>query len=327
MNVSLTGKNILVTGGAGFIGSNLCEALIDLECNVICLDNFSTGKKENILPFLNNNNFKLIEGDIRNIEDCMIATKNIDFVLHQAALGSVPRSIKNPRVTNDVNASGFVNMMVASKENKVKRFVYATSSSVYGDSKILPKTEDIIGKPMSPYAVTKHANELYANVFAYNYGIETIGLRYFNVFGRRQDPKGEYSAVIPKFIDKLMKGESPIIYGDGKTTRDFTHIDNVIYANILSLTTSNKNAVNQVFNIAGGGRDTLLDLVNYLKKFLSEYGYNTINIKIEYQDFRLGDIAHSYANIDKAKKILNYTPKYTFQEGLKKAIKWYKENL
>ena len=326
MDISLSGKNVLVTGGAGFIGSNLCEALIELKCNVTCLDNFSTGKRENVSSFLDKSNFKLIEGDIRNIDDCMKATQEVDFVLHQAALGSVPRSIKNPRVTNDVNASGFVNMMVASKENKVKRFVYATSSSVYGDSKVLPKKEDLIGRPMSPYAVTKHVNELYASVFAHNYGIETIGLRYFNVFGKRQDPKGEYSAVIPKFIDKLMKGESPIIYGDGKTTRDFTYIDNVVYANLLCITTSNKEAIDEVFNIAAGGRSTLLDLVEYLKEFLSEFNQNIKNIEIKHQEFRVGDITHSYADINKAKKILNYTPKYTFQEGLKKAIKWYKEN-
>ena len=326
MDSILAGKNILVTGGAGFIGSNLCEALLNIGCFVTCLDNFSTGTRYNISPFLDNKNFKLIDGDIRNIDDCEKATLGIDFVLHHAALGSVPRSIKNPRITNDVNASGFVNMLVASKENKVKRFIYATSSSVYGDSKLLPKREDVIGKPMSPYAVTKHSNELYASVFSHNYGIETIGLRYFNVFGKRQDPKGEYSAVIPKFISKLLSGQSPIIYGDGRTTRDFTFIDNVVQANILSITTSNKEAINEVFNVASGGRYTLIELVHYLKQYLAKYDEDINDIEVKYQDFRVGDITHSFADITKAKKILNYTPKYNFQEGLKKAIEWYKEN-
>ena len=218
-------------------------------------------------------------------------------------------------------------MLVAAKNNKVKRFIYATSSSVYGDSEKLPKKEDEIGRPMSPYAVTKHANELYASVFSYNYGIETIGLRYFNVFGKRQNPKGEYSAVIPKFINKLLKLESPTIFGDGKTTRDFTYIDNVVQANILSMVTDDDKAINQVYNIASGGRFTLIELVNYLQDYLSEINYKTEGIKINYQDFRIGDINHSYANIDKAKKLLNYSPKYSFQEGLKQAVKWYSENL
>lgn len=327
MKVNLTNKRVLVTGGAGFIGSNLCEALLNIGCQVVCLDNLSTGKKENILPFLENKNFNFIEGDVRNLEDCNKAVKGVEFVLHQAALGSVPRSIKNPLTTNEVNISGFANMLFASKENNVKRFIYATSSSVYGDSEILPKKENQIGKPMSPYAVTKHANELYASVFSNNYGIETIGLRYFNVFGKKQDPKGEYSAVIPKFINKFISQESPVIYGDGKTTRDFTYIENVIQANILSMMSNNSQALNEVYNIASGGRFTLLELINYLKEYLLELNIKTEDVKIIHEDFRNGDINHSYANIDKAKKLLNYSPKYSFQDGLKQAVKWYVENL
>ncbi len=235
MDIELSGKKILVTGGAGFIGANLCEVLLRKQNSVICLDNFSTGKRANISSFLENENFKLIEGDIRNLEDCVLAASGVDYILHQAALGSVPRSIKDPITTNDVNVSGFLNMLVAARDNNVKRFVYAASSSTYGDSKSLPKEEDVIGKPLSPYAVTKYVNELYADVFSKTYGIETIGLRYFNVFGRKQDPNGAYAAVIPKFVGQLMKGESPVINGDGSYSRDFTYIDNVIQANLLSL--------------------------------------------------------------------------------------------
>jgi len=317
----------LVTGGAGFIGSNLCEALIEKRNQVICLDNFSTGKRKNIEELLKNSSFTFIEGDIRSIEDCLKSTKGVDFVLHQAALGSVPRSIKDPITSNDVNVSGFLNMLLASKENKVKRFVYAASSSTYGDSESLPKVEDVIGKPLSPYAITKYVNELYADVFSKTYGIETIGLRYFNVFGRRQDPKGAYAAVIPKFVSQLIKGESPVINGDGNISRDFTYIDNVIQANLLSLQTTNKKAINMIYNVAYGDRNTLNDLITYLKKYLSEFDANISNVDVIYGPPRVGDIPHSQASIDKAKENLNYNPQFSLQKGLKEAVKWYWKNL
>ena len=266
MNIQLTKKKILVTGGAGFIGSNLTEALLKLNNEVICLDNFATGKKENITPFTTNPNYTLIEGDIRNLSDCQLAVKDVDYVLHQAALGSVPRSIKDPITSNEVNVSGFLNMLIASRDSGVKRFIYAASSSTYGDSESLPKVEDKIGKPLSPYAITKYVNELYADVFSKTYGLETIGLRYFNVFGRKQDPNGAYAAVIPKFVSQFMAGESPVINGNGEFSRDFTYIDNVIQANLLSMITDNKEAINTVYNVAFGERNTLKDLVELLKK-------------------------------------------------------------
>ncbi|WP_375241376.1 SDR family oxidoreductase [Polaribacter sp.] len=326
MDIDLSGKKILVTGGAGFIGSNLCEVLLAKENAVVCLDNFSTGKRENILSFLENPNFTLIEGDIRNIETCLKASLNVDFVLHQAALGSVPRSIKDPVTSNEVNVGGFLNMLVAAKENKVKRFVYAASSSTYGDSDSLPKVESVIGKPLSPYAITKYVNELYADVFSKTYGIETIGLRYFNVFGKRQDANGAYAAVIPKFINQLLKLESPIINGDGLHSRDFTYIDNIIQINLLSLV-ADKNAINTVYNAAFGDRNSLNDLVSYLKEYLSEYNSEIKNIDVIHGPNRLGDIPHSHAEIKKAKEFLNYNPKYSLKEGLKESIKWYAENL
>ena len=270
MNIQLTKKKILVTGGAGFIGSNLTEALLKLNNEVICLDNFATGKKENITPFTTNPNYTLIEGDIRKLSDCQLAVKGVDYVLHQAALGSVPRSIKDPITSNEVNVSGFLNMLIASKDSGVKRFIYAASSSTYGDSESLPKVEDKIGKPLSPYAITKYVNELYADVFSKTYGLETIGLRYFNVFGRKQDPNGAYAAVIPKFVSQFMAGESPVINGNGEFSRDFTYIDNVIQANLLSMITDNKEAINTVYNVAFGERNTLKDLVELLKKSLTE---------------------------------------------------------
>ncbi|MDX1762643.1 MAG: SDR family NAD(P)-dependent oxidoreductase, partial [Christiangramia sp.] len=253
----LSSSKVLVTGGAGFIGSNLCETLLDLNAKVICLDNFATGKRENLSAFEENPNFTLHEGDIRNLEDCQKAVKGVDYVLHQAALGSVPRSINDPITSNDVNISGFVNMLVAAKDQGVKRFVYAASSSTYGDSEALPKVEDNIGKPLSPYAITKYVNELYADNFHKTYGIDTIGLRFFNVFGRKQDPHGAYAAVIPKFVIQFMKHESPVINGDGTYSRDFTYIDNVIQMNLLALTTDNKEALNQVYNTAVGDRTNL----------------------------------------------------------------------
>jgi UDP-N-acetylglucosamine 4-epimerase len=323
----LINKLILVTGGAGFIGSNLCEAMLEKGNKVICLDNFATGKRENIEHLLNNSNFTLFEGDIRNLEDCLKATKNVDYVLHQAALGSVPRSIKDPITSNDVNVSGFLNMLVASRDNGVKRFVYAASSSTYGDSESMPKVEDIIGKPLSPYAITKYVNELYADIFSKTYGLETIGLRYFNVFGRKQDPNGAYAAVIPKFVSQLMKGESPVINGDGNYSRDFTYIDNVIQANLLSLVTINEKAINTIYNVAYGDRNTLNDLMNYLKEYLSEFDPKISSIEVIYGPNRAGDIPHSHASIDKAKENLNYNPEFSLQKGLKEAVKWYFKNL
>uniref|UniRef100_UPI004048C7ED SDR family oxidoreductase n=1 Tax=Polaribacter sp. TaxID=1920175 RepID=UPI004048C7ED len=328
MNTSkLANKTILVTGGAGFIGSNLCEALLDLNAKVVCLDNFSTGKRENLVALQKSSNFLLIEGDIRNLETCKKAVEGVDYVLHQAALGSVPRSIKDPITSNEVNVSGFLNMLVASKEASVKRFVYAASSSTYGDSKSMPKVEELIGKPLSPYAITKYVNELYADVFSKTYGLETIGLRYFNVFGRKQDPNGAYAAVIPKFVSQLMKGESPVINGDGTYSRDFTYIDNVIQANVLSLVSENEKSLNTVYNVAFGDRNTLNDLVMYLKEYLSEFDAAIANIEITYGPNRDGDIPHSHASIEKAKHYLKYNPQYSLQLGLNEAVKWYWENL
>ena len=323
----ITNKNILITGGAGFIGSNLCEKLLELGNKVVCLDNFSTGKRENIEKFLKNSNFKLIEGDIRDLDICHKAVVGVDFVLHQAALGSVPRSINDPLATNATNISGFLNMLVAARDAKVKRFVYAASSSTYGDSKSLPKVEDVIGKPLSPYAITKYVNELYAEVFAKTYGMETIGLRYFNVFGKRQDPNGAYAAVIPLFVKKLINHESPVINGDGKHSRDFTYIENVIQMNLLALTTESSEAINQVYNTAFGERATLNQLVEYLKEFLSEFDKEIKNVKVLHGDCRAGDIPHSLASIEKAKSLLGYNPKYSLRDGLKEAVKWYWENL
>ena len=327
MNIELSNKTILVTGGAGFIGSNLCEALLEKRNKVVCLDNFATGKRENLEQLLKDSNFTLIEGDIRKLEDCLKATKDVDYVLHQAALGSVPRSIKDPITSNDVNVSGFLNMLVAARDNGVKRFVFAASSSTYGDSESMPKVEDIIGKPLSPYAITKYVNELYADIFSKTYGLETIGLRYFNVFGRKQDPNGAYAAVIPKFVSQLMNGESPIINGDGNYSRDFTYIDNVIQANLLSLVTTNEKAINTVYNVAYGDRNTLNDLMGYLKEYLSEFDSKISNVAVIYGPNRVGDIPHSHASVAKAKEKLNYNPQFSLQQGLKEAVSWYWKNL
>lgn len=320
-------KRILITGGAGFIGSNLCEYFLSKGHQVTCLDNFATGHRHNLKDFMENPNFRLIEGDIRDLSDCQKAVQGVDYVLHQAALGSVPRSIKDPVTTNDVNVSGFLNMLVAARDAKAKRFVYAASSSTYGDSQGLPKVEDVIGKPLSPYAITKYVNELYADIFSRTYGLETIGLRYFNVFGRKQDPKGAYAAVIPKFVMQLMQLESPVINGDGNYSRDFTYIDNVIQMNELAMTTQNPAAVNTVFNTAYGDRNTLNDLVDYLKEFLSAYNPKIADVAIAYGPNRAGDIPHSLASIDKAKILLGYDPKFSLQQGLKEAIDWYWGNL
>lgn len=322
-----TKNTILITGGAGFIGSNLCEYFLSKGHEVVCLDNFATGYRHNLKDLINNPNFRLIEGDIRNESDCKNAVKGVDYVLHQAALGSVPRSIIDPITTNDVNVSGFLNMLVASRDAKVKRFIYAASSSTYGDSVGLPKVEEVIGKPLSPYAITKYVNELYAEIFSRTYGLETIGLRYFNVFGRKQDPNGAYAAVIPKFVMQLMQLESPKINGDGNYSRDFTYIDNVIQMNELAMLTKDAAAVNTVYNTAYGDRNTLNNLVDYLKEFLSEYDERIAGVAVEYGPNRAGDIPHSLASIDKAKTLLGYNPKYSMQEGLKEAVKWYWNNL
>jgi UDP-N-acetylglucosamine 4-epimerase len=320
-------STILITGGAGFIGSNLCEYFLSKGYQVVCLDNFATGHRHNLKDFINNENFRLIEGDIRNLEECQQAVQGVDYVLHQAALGSVPRSINDPITTNDVNVSGFLNMLVASRDVKVKRFIYAASSSTYGDSEGLPKVEDVIGKPLSPYAITKYVNELYAEIFSRTYGLETIGLRYFNVFGRKQDPKGAYAAVIPKFVMQLMQLESPKINGDGNYSRDFTYIDNVIQMNELAMTTQNPAAINTVYNTAYGDRNTLNNLVEYLKEFLSAYDPRIADVAIEYGPNREGDIPHSLASIEKAKTLLGYNPQFSLQQGLKEAVEWYWENL
>lgn len=322
-----TQNTILITGGAGFIGSNLSEYFLGLGHKVVCLDNFSTGHRHNLKDFIDNPNYRLIEGDIRNIADCNLAVDGVDYVLHQAALGSVPRSINDPITTNDVNVSGFLNMLLAARDAKVKRFVYAASSSTYGDSQGLPKVEDVIGKPLSPYAITKYVNELYAEIFSRTYGLETIGLRYFNVFGRKQDPNGAYAAVIPKFVTQLMNYESPVINGDGNYSRDFTYIDNVIQMNELAITSQNPEAINTVYNTAFGDRNTLNDLVGYLKEYLSEFDAKIADVEIVYGANRAGDIPHSLASIEKAKTNLGYDPKYSLQDGLKEAVSWYWKNL
>ena len=320
-------KQVLVTGGAGFIGSNLCENLLEHGNKVSCMDNFLTGKKSNIAHLIGHGNFTLLEGDIRNPHDCNKATDGIEIVLHQAALGSVPRSINDPLTTNEININGFLNMLYSSKEQGVKRFVYAASSSTYGDSKELPKKEEVIGMPLSPYAVTKYVNELYAHVFSNLYGIETIGLRYFNVFGRKQDPNGAYAAAIPKFIKAFMNHESPKINGDGSQTRDFTYIDNVIQANHLAGSTQNKDALNKVFNIACGDQSILLDLVENLRLLLSNFDSKIASVKITHGPERVGDVKHSLASIEKAQTLLNYQPTHNVSKGLNEAIEWYWNNL
>ncbi|MCO4303037.1 SDR family oxidoreductase [Riemerella anatipestifer] len=323
----MNNRKILITGGAGFIGSNLTEHFLSKNYQVRVLDNFSTGHKYNIEPFFKNEKFELIEGDIRNLEICNEACEGVDYVLHQAALGSVPRSIENPITSNEVNVSGFLNMLVAARDAKVKRFVYAASSSTYGDSQSLPKVEEVIGKPLSPYAITKYVNELYADVFSRTYGMECIGLRYFNVFGRRQDPKGAYAAVIPKFVIQLMNYQSPTINGDGSYSRDFTYIDNVIQMNELAMLTDNPEAVNTVYNTAVGDRTTIKQMAELLKKYLSKYDEKIAAVEILHGPNRLGDIPHSLASIDKAKENLGYAPTHIFEQGLEEAVDWYWENL
>jgi len=332
----ITNKKILITGGAGFIGSNLCDYFIERNNHIVCLDNFATGKHSNIEHLLSNSNFKLIEGDIRNLDTCKQAClsaegtkagEGIDYVLHQAALGSVPRSINDPITTNSVNVDGFLNMLVAARDAKVKRFVYAASSSTYGDSEALPKVEENIGKPLSPYAVTKYVNELYAHVFGLNYGLDCIGLRYFNVYGRRQDPNGAYAAAIPKFCMQLMAHQSPVINGDGTHSRDFTYIDNVLHMNECALASTNPKAIGEVFNTAVGERADLNQLLSLLKTYLSTFDKTIATIETTYGPERKGDIPHSLASIEKAKNILNYQPSHNLEKGLKEAVDWYWENL
>ncbi len=321
-NQKIINSKVLVTGGAGFIGSNLVEALLEQSNQVICLDNFSTGKRENIEPFLSNPDFTLIEGDIRDRNTCATACVGVDYVLHQAALGSVPRSILDPVTTTEVNISGFVNMLFAAKEAKVRRFIYAASSSTYGDSKTLPKVEDQIGKPLSPYAITKYVNELYAENFSSLYGIETIGLRYFNVFGRRQDPHGAYAAVIPKFVISLINHEAPVINGDGSISRDFTYIDNVVQANQLAAL-AGKKAVNTVYNVACGEQTTLSELFHLLREKFAQYDPAIATVEPVFGPNRSGDIPHSLADIGKAIRMLGYEPRYNVSAGLAAAAEWY----
>lgn len=320
-------KKVLVTGAAGFIGSNLVDHLVENGYDVVGLDNLATGHLKNIEHLKDHQSFTFIQGDIRNIDTCKQAVAGCDYVLHQAALGSVPRSIKDPITSNEVNVNGFLNMLVACKDAGVKKMVYAASSSTYGDSVSLPKVEDIIGKPLSPYAITKYVNELYADVFYKTYGLNTIGLRYFNVFGRRQDPNGAYAAVIPKFTGLFMNKQSPTINGDGSYSRDFTYIDNVVQANIKAMLATNDKAMNQVYNVAYGQRTNLNELVTSLKKHLSTYDSSIQDVPVNYGPERAGDVPHSLASIDKARTLLGYEPKFNIDQGLQEAMKWYWDHL
>jgi len=345
----LKNSKILVTGGAGFIGSNLIEHFLKNNNEVVCLDNLSTGHKKNIVAFMDNPNFQMIEGDIRHLDVCKIAVRDCEYVFHQAALGSVPRSIKDPVTTNSVNIDGFLNMLTAARDEEVKRFIYAASSSTYGDSKELPKIEERIGRPLSPYAITKVVNEYFAKVYSELYGMETIGLRYFNVFGKRQDPNGAYAAVIPLWVKSLINHESPIINGDGSYSRDFTYVDNVIQANELAAITSKEDLLNglaqyyktlkggveidvptvvmDVFNVAFGGNTTLFQLFYALRDNLAKYDHAIANIDIVIGSKRAGDIPHSMASVGKAKAVLGYAPKYDAKQGFYAACGWYYENL
>ena len=320
----IKGKRVLVTGGAGFIGSNLCVDLLK-DNEVVCLDSFITGKRENLESLKNNSKFNLIEGDIRNEKDCQKALQGVDIVLHQAALGSVPRSIENPILTNSINIDGFLMMLNQSQKMGVKRFVYAASSSTYGDHPGLPKIEENIGSPLSPYAVTKYVNELYAKVFFDLHGMEVIGLRYFNVFGRHQDPDGAYAAAIPKFIKAFLSGAAPTVHGDGEQSRDFTYIENVLQANHLAAITENKLAIGEVFNVAFGDRTTVNELTSALRANLTKFDASISNIEINYVAERKGDVKHSLASIEKAQSLLNYNPQFSLEKGLDEAINWYFE--
>jgi UDP-N-acetylglucosamine/UDP-N-acetylgalactosamine 4-epimerase len=351
MAKKLTNSKLLITGGAGFIGSNLIEHFLKQNNEVVCLDNLSTGHKKNITPFLENKNFQFIEGDIRELDTCKKATAGCDYVFHQAALGSVPRSIKDPATTNAVNIDGFLNMLIAAKDENIKRFIYAASSSTYGDSKELPKREERIGRPLSPYAITKVVNEYFAKVYSELYGLETIGLRYFNVFGKNQDPNGAYAAVIPLWVKKLINHEQPVINGDGNYSRDFTYIDNVVQANekaaiipakeLLSnleiyykeLSTEKGDEIKpptcimEVFNVAYGGNATLFELFDALKENLAKYDKAIADIEAIIGPKRQGDIPHSQASIGKAKDIIGYEPKYDAEQGIEIACEWYWNNI
>ncbi len=316
-------KRVLVTGGAGFIGSHLCEDLLRYNNHVVCLDNFANGKRSNIEPFLNRKTFTLIEGDIRDLSTCLRAAKGCDIILHEAALGSVPRSINDPITSTQVNIDGFLNVLIAARDQGVQRLVYAASSSTYGDSEKLPKTEDHIGKPLSTYAVTKLANELYAHVFHLNYGLSVTGLRYFNVFGERQDPLGAYAAAIPKFIQHFIKHEAPLIFGDGEQSRDFTYVANVVQMNHLAATADATHVNAQVFNTAVGDRCRLVDLTETIRQLLSAYDSKIAERPIQFGPKREGDIAHSLASIEKAERLLGYRPTHTWKQGLEQAIAWY----
>lgn len=321
-------KTWLVTGVAGFIGSNLLETLLKLNQTVVGLDNFATGYQKNLDEVQSLvsreqwNRFSFIEGDIRNFTDCQKACTGVDYVLHQAALGSVPRSLADPITTNEVNISGFLNMLTAARDAEVKSFTYAASSSTYGDHPGLPKVEDKIGKPLSPYAVTKYVNELYADVFARSYGFKSVGLRYFNVFGRRQDPDGAYAAVIPKWTAAMIKNDTVFINGDGETSRDFCYIENTVQANILAATTQSNEATNQVYNVAVGDRTTLNELFNAIKSALADNGVS-YEQEPTYRDFRPGDVRHSQADVGKANSLLGYEPKFNISQGIDEAMAWY----
>ncbi len=327
MDKILTNSRVLVTGGAGFIGSALIETLLASDNEVVCLDNFATGKRQNLAEFTSNKYFHFIEGDIRVIDDCRKAADGVQYVLHQAALGSVPRSVKDPVTSNDVNVSGFLNMITAARDAGVKRFVYASSSSVYGDHPALPKFEENTGNPLSPYAVTKKVNELYAKVFGELYGMQTLGLRYFNVFGRRQDPDGQYAAVIPRFVKALMRHEAPMIFGDGSQTRDFTYIENVIQANLKAAVADNPEAYNTAYNVACGDRVTLNELYTFLRDGLAKFDPKIGSINPVYTEPRQGDIPHSLASIEKTSRLLGYNPQFDLKQGLAHSVKWYWENL
>lgn len=330
--LQITPKTWVITGVAGFIGSNLLETLLRLDQRVVGLDNFSTGKRVNLdevrglVRSKQWARFHFIEGDIRDLETCRKACAGADYVLHQAALGSVPRSIEDPITTNASNVTGFVNMLVAARDEKVKRFVYAASSSTYGDHPDLPKVEDVIGKPLSPYAVTKYVNELYADVFARCYGTESIGLRYFNVFGPRQDPDGAYAAVIPRWISAMIHNQPTQINGDGETSRDFCYVANAVQANLLSATTDRKEAVNQIYNVALNARTSLNELFTMLRERLAPGYPHLQDYRPVYRDFRAGDVRHSQADIQKAERLLGYKPTHTVEQGLAQALEWYKQH-
>ncbi len=323
----LKNSKVLITGGAGFIGSNLCDSFLEAGNEVVCLDNLSTGNKKNISHLLSDGKFSFLEGDIRDFETCKQAMEGVDIVLHQAALGSVPRSINDPLTTNEVNITGFLNMLHAAKESGVKRVVYAASSSTYGDSKALPKVENNIGMPLSPYAVTKYVNELYAHVYGDLFGMELIGLRYFNVFGKRQTPDGAYAAAIPKFVSAFIDHKSPTVHGDGLQTRDFTYIENVVQMNHLAATTTNEKALRQVYNVAYGERTTLIDLIEIIRQALVPFDSAIADVRLVHTEPRAGDVRDSLADVSKAKTLLEYTPSHSLKAGISEAIDWYWHSL